>query len=231
MQNNIEFISIHDDKFQLNFSTAERDTNFNCTTADGISNIQKLKGAFDLEEICYLKQIHSDKIFKADNIVHEGDALITNKKNYAVGVFTADCVPVLMYDKNKEIIAAVHSGWQGTLKEITYKTIIKMVEEYGANAADINVYIGPHNRCCCYEFGEDAAYKFSEEGFYDFSKIYVDGKLNLSVCINEQAKKAGIMEVNIHDLELCTYCSKKYKFFSYRKHECRSRMFSFIYIK
>lgn len=232
MQKNIDFITIKDDNIHLNFSTAENSLNFNRLEAEGLSNLQKLNTCFNLDSVVYLKQIHSDKIYIADGEIHEGDALITDKHNIAIGVFNADCVPVLMYEKNKGIIAAVHSGWKGTLKEITSKTIEKMVTEYGIKKKDINVYIGPHNRGCCYEFGNDAAQKFAEEGCYDFSKIYADGKLNLTDCIIAQSKKAGVTDDNIHDLELCTYCSKKYKFFSYRRKDGgNGRMFSFIFIK
>lgn len=233
MQKNIDFITLKDRNIQLNFSTAENSLNFNRLEAEGLSNLQKLSECFGLDNVLYLKQIHSDKIYLADGQIHEGDALITDKHNIGIGVFNADCVPILMYEKNKGVIAAVHSGWKGTLKEITYKTIEKMSAEYGISKKDINVYIGPHNRGCCYEFGNAEAQKFAAEGLYDFSEIYADGKLNLSACIIAQAKKAGITDDNIHDLGLCTYCSTKYKFFSYRKQgdSGKGRMFSFIFIK
>lgn len=230
MQDNINFITIKDENIQLNFSTAEENMDFNKSKQEGLDNLDNLKKLFNLKGVSYLKQIHSDKIYMADGVIHQGDALITNKRNVAIGVFNADCVPVLIYDKKKGIIAAVHSGWKGTLKQIVYKTINKMTEEFGARADDINLYIGPHNRGCCYEFGKDEAFKFAEEGLYDFSKIYADGKLNLSACIIKQAENAGIADDKVHDLKLCTYCSKKYKFFSYRRHSSK-RMFSFIFMK
>lgn len=231
MQNSLDFINIVDENVELDFSTANGKLNFSISDSKGIENLNNLKNLFKLKEVAYLKQIHSDKIYVFDGKIHEGDALITDKKNVAIGVFTADCVPILMYSKQKGVIAAVHSGWKGTLLNIVSKTAKKMVLDFEVNYEDINVYIGPHNGVCCYEFGKEAALQFTNDKLYNFADIYVNGKLNLSKCIVAQLKNLGIPETNIHDVNLCTSCSNKYKFFSYRKHSSSSRMFSFIFIK
>ena len=77
----------------------------------------------------YIRQVHSSTIHVLSNddikdfIEKEGDAIITSKTNTAIGVFTADCVPVIIVDDVKGVVAAIHSGWRGTISSITKKTI------------------------------------------------------------------------------------------------------------
>jgi len=216
---------------QIIFSTAEGRLDFNKATEQGRENLEKLKEWFSLEEVGFLNQVHSDDIFIYDGNCHEGDGLITDKKGIGIGVFTADCVPVLIYDEKKRIIAAVHSGWKGTLKKISSKAVIRMMDEYGCKAEDINVFIGPHNRSCCYEVGQEVAVEFMEDEAYSGMEIVVNNKLNLEKCIKKQLQLTGIKEENIKSTEICTYCSDEYKLHSYRKHkEASGRMFSFIYL-
>ncbi|ADZ20749.1 hypothetical protein BJV85_002298 [Clostridium acetobutylicum] len=223
------FLEFKDDKFSLYFSTAENGLNFNINTEEGNDNIRNLKDWFNVKDVGYLKQTHSDIIlnYDSDKELLEGDALITDKDNTLVGVFTADCVPVLLYDKSKNVMAAVHSGWKGTSDMIVKKTIIKMKQEFLSTASDITVYIGPHNKACCYEFGEEALSEFEGSGIYDISEIYKDGKLDLEKCIVKQCKSENVN--NIKCLNICTNCSKEYKMFSYRRDgKSAGRMFSFI---
>ena len=94
---------------------------------------KSIKKDFNVRTVSYLKQIHSDKILiineeTIDKINEsEGDAIITNLKNIAIGVFTADCVPVILVDENTSTIAAIHSGWKGTYKSITLKTTLHLI--------------------------------------------------------------------------------------------------------
>ena len=81
----------------------------------------------------FLKQIHSNKLFFVDKNLKpknniKGDALVTNKKNFSIGVLTADCAPILILDKNNKMIAAIHAGWKGALKDI-----ITLSKEEGHN--------------------------------------------------------------------------------------------------
>ena len=123
-----DFIMIDDEKYQIVFTNAEKERSFNRNTEEGINEINSLKKEFDAKDVIYLKQIHSDKI-----LIHksngksikdeEGDAIITNEKNVIIGVFTADCVPIILIDEENGVIAAIHSGWRGTFESITLKTI------------------------------------------------------------------------------------------------------------
>lgn len=229
---NYEFLKAGKDKAKFIFSTASGDLNFNKNFNVGLENIYKLKEWFNLREIGFLNQIHSDLIYNYDGEVHEGDALITDKKNVALGVFTADCVPILLYDKVNGIIAAVHSGWKGTLLDICGKTVSKMKQEYGVKAEDLIVYIGPHNKECCYEVGQDVVDKFLKKPSYEKLSIINNGKLNLEKCIINALIEKGVSEDNINTLNICTYCSKEEKLYSYRKNgESKGRLFSFIFLQ
>ncbi len=131
------------------FSTAYNEISFKIDENEGILNIDKLKEIINLKEIKYLKQLHSDIIKVNPKSEEIGDAIICKEKNIAIGVFTADCAPILIFDKDTKAMAAVHSGWRGTYKLILLKTLQKMKEEYGTKAENIIAYIGPHNGVCC----------------------------------------------------------------------------------
>jgi len=218
-------------KAEFIFSTASGNLNFNKNLSQGMENLFKVKEWFNLREIGFLNQTHSDTIYNYDGEVHDGDALITDKKNIALSVFTADCVPILLYDKVHSVIAAVHSGWKGTLLDICGKTVDKMREEYGAQAKDIIVYIGPHNKGCCYEIGEDVAEKFEKNLSYEKITVINNGKLDLEKCIINSLIEKGVQEANINTLNICTYCNKEEKLYSYRKNgESNGRLLSFVFL-
>jgi polyphenol oxidase len=214
------------------FSTAKGNLNFNKLKPEGINNLKRLKEFFPVNQIGYLNQVHSDVVYYFDSKIHNGDALITDQYSTAIGVFTADCVPVLIYDKSKNIIAAVHSGWKGTLNLIVLKTLNKMKETYNSKPEDMVVCIGPHNRKCCYEVGIEVQQLFKNNDFYKRENIIQKHNLDLEKCIMLQLRLFGITN-NIITIPICTYCNKEIELFSYR-HRCEGqdygRMFSFIYL-
>ncbi|SKA76089.1 conserved hypothetical protein [Clostridium sp. USBA 49] len=231
-----EFLTEKVKNANIFFSTAKNNIDFNINSDIGKNNIEKLKKLMGLEDILYLSQIHSDNIYITNNSLslynYKGDGIITNKKNIGIGVFTADCVPVIIYDTNKEVIAAIHSGWRGTLSCIVIKAIEKMKKEFNSNPSDIVAYIGPHNMECCYEIGEDVAEKFKSCKTYKDIDIIKNNKLNLKLCISTQLKSQGVYLQNINSVDICTFCNKEYELYSYRKFgkNC-GRMFSYIYMK
>jgi polyphenol oxidase len=228
---NYEFLTFSEENARIFFSTSKGDLNFNINEACGESSLMKVKELFKLAEVGFLRQTHSCSIFEYDGTVHTGDAIITNKKDAAIGVFTADCVPVMLFDKEKQVIAAVHSGWKGTFDEITLKTVLKMHRDYGSKPENITAYIGPHNRGCCYEIGKDVEMLFASKELYNDIQIIDNGRLDLEKCIIKQLKSSGIKEDNIKSTGICTFCSNEYSLHSYRKHrEASGRMFSFIYL-
>ena len=93
------------------------------------------------------------------------DALITNLPGVAIGVRTADCVPILLYDPGKSVIAAIHSGWKGTAQMISRKVIGIMEDRYGTKPSDLQAAIGPCIGPDSFQVGEEVAAVFKDAGF------------------------------------------------------------------
>ena len=208
-----DFIKFQEGKFEVVFSTAENNKSFNRNTEEGIKELEALIDKFHGENVEYLKQIHSNKVYtyrKGSNDFkdNEGDALITNEKKVIIGVFTADCVPVIT------------------------ETILRIKEEYNSKAENIVAYIGPHIRQCCYEVSEDLKEQFLKKFDIEKDKLFDGRNLSLEECINNDLINSGVLEENIHSLGLCTNCEKEIKLHSYRKSNgAYGRLFSFVYIK
>lgn len=231
-KDNYKFLEYKIENAHFIFSTAKGELNFNKSLEEGRNNIEKIKEWFGVEDVGFLNQIHSDKVFIYDKNMSSGDGIITNKKNVAIGIFTADCVPVLLFDKKNEVIAAVHSGWKGTLSCITAKAVDLMINEYSSESENIFAYIGPHIGECCYEVGKEVQDKFNEFKLYDNLEIIKNNKLDLEKCIIKQLTNKGVNIDNIHSISSCTFCGDDYKLYSYRKSNgTDGRMFSFVFLK
>lgn len=231
-----DYLIIENKKSKIIFSTAEEGRSFNRNTEDGVKNLMSIKSDFNVADVKYLKQIHSDYILKVEKnnennfIENEGDALITDLKNIAIGVFTADCVPIILVDEEKGVCAAIHSGWKGTFKSITLKTVKKLQEVYYSNPENIKAYIGAHIRQCCYEVSEELKEKFiTEKSHISKEKLFKGRNLNMEECILEDLRNSGVKEENIYSIPLCTYCSSEIKLHSYRKSNgLYGRLFAFV---
>ena len=231
-----DFLVIDNEKSSVIFSTAEKNKSFNRNTLEGIDTLNNLKKDFNVDKIVYLNQIHSDEvlIYNGEENFNEnsGDGIITNLKNVLIGVFTADCVPVIIVNEEYGVIGAVHSGWKGTIKSITKVCLDKMTEVYGVNHKNTKVYIGPHIRKCCYEISEDLKERFIEEKDIDKDILFDGRNLNLEACIEKDAKDCGVNDENIKSIPLCTYCEKDIKLHSYRKSDgSYGRLFTFAILK
>ncbi len=144
------------------------------------------------------------------------DALLTNVPGVAIGVRTADCVPVLLYDPVRRAVAAVHAGWRGTLSRILRKVIFRMSQEYGTEAADLKAVIGPCICQGCFQVGEEVATSFKDAGFpmddiYCWNGARVEGDMKTGHHINlpEGNRRIlieeGVRPENIQVSGICTY--------------------------
>ncbi len=158
----------------------------------------------EYSDVAYQKQTHSTivKIVNESGFQGESDAMITDKKNLALAVSVADCVPVLIYDKTKKVIAAVHSGWRGTQKRILPETLNKLKMNFGSKMESLLIFIGPSICRKHYQVGEDVAKLFSQEFVYvENGRLYLDvAGVNYSYLL-----KAGVPPENIELSGLCTY--------------------------
>lgn len=164
-------------------------------------------------------QRHTDKVLILDDDLEPkiGDAVITNRRDIFIGVQTADCVPVLLYDSNKSVVSAIHAGWRGTASGILKRTIELMHKRYLSEPDNILMAIGPSIRWRCYEVGYDVLRAVKEETgegeyFLEVDKRYF---LDLATANMYQALALGIKRENIWISEECTYCLPE-KYASYR---------------
>ena len=171
-------------------------------------------------------KVHICKVGDSGKTIKGADGLISNVRNQALAIVSADCVPILLYDPKvaegsafisprrsapgKEVVAALHGSRKSLLKGIVKKAVSKMVSTFHSRPADILIGIGPHIRKCHY--------------FIDLTKLVIGDLL-----------KSGVKRKNIEDSKICTYCTAK-KYFSHRKkvdspgfyNERRSRFATFI---
>lgn len=146
----------------LNLGTARGDT------PDRVAeNYRRFCGAIgaDVARLVTTSQVHGDVIrtataadIKTNLFVpneYECDGLITDVPGLALTIFSADCIPVLLYDPVKRVIAAVHAGWRGTSKDIAGKAARQMQNDYGCRGEDILAAIGPGISQCCFETHTD----------------------------------------------------------------------------
>lgn len=178
----------------------------------------------ELGSLVCAKQIHSNGVCIVDkekkgrgaqnyfDAINNTDAFITKEKDLVLAIFVADCLPIFIVDKKTNVIALVHSGWRGTKESIVKNTIFKMRQAFESQPKDICVYFGPSIRSCCYEVGEEFTDYFKSGVCRKNNKIFLD-----LIQINaQQVKETGVLEDNIFDSGICTFCQND-KFFSYRK--------------
>ncbi len=93
------------------------------------------------------------------------DALVTALPGVAVGVHTADCVPILLYNPQRRVVAAIHSGWKGTVQRISQKVLFVLKQEFGSRPEEIRAAIGPAIGPDSFQVGEEVVQFFKEQGF------------------------------------------------------------------
>ena len=139
------------------------------------------------------------------------DGLVTNEKNVALVTHGADCCILAFYDPKRQVIAASHAGWRGTVAEIAKETLIKMKKEYGCSVEDILVAIAPSIGPCCYEVDTPVYNEFAKLEYLDLPQIFKDkgnGKymLNLWLANKQILMHYGISPKNIEVTDICTNC-------------------------
>ncbi len=186
---------------------------------------------FDSSRLTLTNQIHRDQILLLEKSTPalpsplEYDALITNFPNIYLGIQTADCLPILVVDQKKKVIAAIHAGRQGTALHITPKVLRRMKAEIGCTFKDLLINMGPSIGPCCYEIDE----RVFQSEWEPFSTLRGAGKwmVDLARVNIGQMKREGIQEEQIFWINLCTHCHGNL-FFSYRKEGRTGRQLSFI---
>lgn len=146
------------------------------------------------------------------------DALITDVKDVCIGVSTADCIPILIYDYAHHAAAAVHAGWRGTVKRIACKAVKMMEVSFGSRPEDLTAVIGPGISIDAFEVGDEVYAEFEAAGFNmaDISRKEDKWHIDLPECNRRQLAAMGLREDNINVSGVCTYNNSN-DYFSARK--------------
>ncbi|WP_447973469.1 peptidoglycan editing factor PgeF [Nitrospira sp. Kam-Ns4a] len=174
-----------------------------------------------------VEQVHGTNVLVLDRPVSPGavflggwDALMTNQPGVLVTVRTADCVPVLLHDPVRRVVAAVHAGWRGAVAGIIPRTLETMRRRFGSTPDSLRVGIGPSVGACCYEVDEPVLSRL-RAGFSDWKTVAVEtgagrAKLDLRLLVRLQAESRGVRPDGVHAVNLCTVCYPEL-FHSYRR--------------
>jgi YfiH family protein len=179
-------------------------------------------------QIVTVHQVHGDSIWVIDAAQaynpsgpeREADAMITNRTGMAITVRTADCLPILIGDDVKKVVAAVHAGWRGSLNAIASKTVLKMRSSFGSDPKNLWVGIGPAIGPCCYEVNGPVL-KPLRERFEYWSEVVMEkgngkGMLDLAGLNARQLTASGVSPNRITVANACTFCHPE-GFYSYRR--------------
>ena len=242
-------------------------------------NREKFLGAIGASKmrVVALRQIHSDIVHVihslnqspagtesqgsiASEAAPQGDALITREPGVLLVVQTADCIPILLADSRRQVIAAIHSGWRGTVRRIAAKALGRMQMEFGTKPEDVIAALGPGIGQPCYEVGTEVAAEFhaqfpnarewfegpfdqladsdSDPNWLPWLTMKPPGHapppprahLDLIAANRAILEEAGIPQRNISSSGFCTACRSDL-FFSFRKERTTGRMIAAIGIR
>jgi len=197
------------------------------------------KIGIDQAQLVFPRQTHTDCVSAVseipENEITETDALVTTLNNICICVQTADCVPILLHEPTKKVIAVVHAGWRGTVKKILANTIQKMIVDYEASPHEIIAAIGPSIGPEIYEVGNEVVQSV-KHAFPEYSELLkkkASGKFhfNLWEANRRILMKNNVLPKNIETLEECSF-ELNQKYFSARKEGVETgRMVSGIMLK
>jgi len=245
-----EIFDIFNSQKEIIAGTTQKDDNFyhqfslSIYSGDPIEKIEKNREKFrsyfpDGFGFIALQQIHSNRVIDISNFENfsgwyknsiEADGIVTNQKGIVLTTLGADCLSLLMYDKEAGVIGAAHSGWRGSAQNIA-KELFKVMQKRGAKAERILCAITPGIRDCCYEVGAEVIEHFLEYPTTFRKKsnskyMFDNAKLNYLKLL-----ELGFKDENIEVSPICTGCATD-KFFSYRVEKgCSGRFMNFIAMK
>ena len=208
----------------LGFNSGDLETNV-------IANRSTLCSALEInaKQLIFPKQTHTATIktiqtkyldmaeTQQKHYLNETDAVITRLKGVCIAVKTADCVPVLLYDPKRQVIAAVHAGWRGTIQNIVVETIKIMTKEFSTVPSDLFAGIGPSISPDVYEVGEEVWKRFDPEFYHLTNPANAEKRLlDLWSTNYHQLIMSGIPFGQIEVARICTFSDPNH-FFSARR--------------
>lgn len=251
----------------------DKSLNLGATAQDTHANVErnrelyeKTLGAVNQDgspwPLAQVRQIHSAIIHRIDSEsthVLAGDGMVTKASGILLAIKTADCVPVLVADVKRQVVAAFHAGWRGTAARVVEKGVGEMRRQFGSRPGDLRAAIGPCIRKCCYSVGDEVRAEFESqftyanelfEEVFDSNAIHIrypmlflnqrapghgdmgpEIHLDLVAANQHQLEDAGVSEQHISVVDGCTACDTK-RFFSHRAEFGKTgRMMSVIGIR
>jgi YfiH family protein len=176
-----------------------------------------------------LRQVHGATVVEAPwDGTPEGDAAIAAEPGWLLGIETADCLPILIVDPRRRVVAAAHAGWRGTATGVT-RRLVEALLARGSSPSGLIAALGPGIGPCCYEVGEELREAFGPGGA-TFFRRGPRGRPHLDVRAANlrQLLDAGVPGVQIHHLDECTACRSDL-YHSYRRDGKGSgRMINFV---
>ena len=145
-------------------------------------------------------------LFDQTSQIPNTDGMITNLANINLVIYTADCMPISFYDPKQKVIWIAHSGWKGTIQDISKNILTTMSEKYGSQPSDIYVSIGPSIWPCCYEVQNPEQIQLFRNKYDNIvvrnEKTYID----LWDSIEQDILKSGISREHYENRQICTAC-------------------------
>lgn len=196
-------------------------------------NLQGLRN-LSLNHAAYVHQVHGNKVLTVSDsgagswCRGEADALVTSCSDMPVGVFSADCLPILFW--SEKAVGAAHAGWRGTCLDIAAATLKSFQKNLEIAPGELKAAIGPCIGSCCLELGDEVFRRFVEadpayEAFFSKKNKW---HLDLVALNRFQLIRSGVLEKNVFVFHECTYCNHD-RFFSFRRQKKRNgSMFSFV---
>jgi YfiH family protein len=194
-------------------------------------------------QLVTMNQMHGDRIWIIDRPLSPStssseapyDAILTDQRGIAIGVLTADCVPILLVDTRHLAIGIIHAGWRGTLLGIARKALHKMTLHFGTHPEDLLVAIGPSIGECCYEVDEAVMgpFRSSKWDWQAFTRSKGEHKwfMNLAEATIEQMRACGIRDEQCCCIQVCTACNTDMLFSNRVEGPRTGRQISFIQLR
>ncbi len=196
-----------------------------------------IAGCMGGSDLVFANQVHETTILTFDknkegkspqpgNLALTGDAMVANIKGASIAIQQADCQAILMYDPQKKVIANVHAGWRGNIKNIIGRCVESMQVSFSCDPQDMVAAVSPSLGPCCSEFKN---YKDEiDKKYWQYKNKY--DHFNLWMMSFDQLLSAGLQRKNIELSNICTKCND-HMFFSYRKKNQTGRFVSVIGLK
>lgn len=178
------------------------------------------------QELYEVSQVHGAEVLSADGSLQpapfraqQADALIATRPGIAVGVRTADCAAVLLAHPASGAVAAVHSGWRGTVLDVVGRAVARLCEQAQARAGELAAAIFPHIGPAAFEVGSEVADQIAQAVPDGAAVVQRHGTrlcVALGAAVQQQLRRAGLEQAALEEVSGCTF-SDPVRFFSYRR--------------